>query len=79
MDNDDRINDDATDEVTDGIGRIEEGGTGPTASGAEAAGNDPAGLEPSEVGDSRRDEGGGQPTRAGDWNPGEQSGGGEHN
>jgi hypothetical protein len=79
MAEDDRGNDDAADAGTEGGGSEIGNGTNsaPTA-GAEAAGNDPAGFESSGVGDPRQDEGGGgQPGRAGDWNPGEQSGGGE--
>lgn len=73
----DRTNDDAAHAGTAGGGRIEEGGAGQPTSGAEAAGNDPAGFEPSGVGDqSQQGEGGGESSRPGDWNPGEQSGGG---
>ena len=48
------------------VDAIEEGEAGqqPT-SGAEATGADPAGFEPA-----------GEASRPGDWNPGEQSGGG---
>ncbi|HEX7955884.1 MAG TPA: hypothetical protein VF508_03025 [Pyrinomonadaceae bacterium] len=79
----DRTNNDAADAGTEGV---REGGnrTG-GAAGAEAAGGDPAGFESLGVGDPRQQqqgggqgegEGGGQPGRAGDWNPGEHSGGG---
>ena len=58
-----------------GGGATEEGGAGrQPASGSEAAGADPAGFEPSGVGDPANE--GGQGSRPGDWNPGEQSGGG---
>ena len=63
--------------------RVEEGAAGQPTSGSEAAGNDPAGFEPSGVGEPRRQGGegegggGGESSRPGDWNPGEQSGGGE--
>jgi hypothetical protein len=73
----DRTNNDAADAGTEGVvDAIEEGGAGqqPT-SGSEATGADPAGFEPSGVGD-RAGEGGGEGSRPGDWNPGEQSGGG---
>ena len=67
-----------------GGGAIQEGGADRPTSGAEATGADPAGFEPSGVGDPRGaggeggegGEGGGQSQRPGDWNPGEQSGGG---
>jgi hypothetical protein len=73
----DRLNDDvAAAETADG--GIDGGGEGQPTSGSEAAGGDPAGFEPSGVGDPQRQgEGGGEGTRPGDWNPGEQSGGGE--
>ena len=70
-------NNDAADAGPAGVvDAIEEGGAGqqPT-SGAEVTGADPAGFEPSGVGDPRG-EGGGAGSRPGDWNPGEQSGGG---
>jgi hypothetical protein len=72
-----RTHDDAADAGAAG-GRVEDGGAGRPASGAEAAGNDPAGFEPSNVGEPRRQggEGGGGGARPGDWNPGERSGGG---
>jgi hypothetical protein len=86
----DRTNNDAADAGTGGGGVFEEGGAGAPASGSEAAGNDPAGMESSGVGDPRQQqeggaegvhgggghEGGGRGERAGDWNPGEHSGGG---
>ena len=61
-----------------GGGAIQEDGADQPTSGAEATGADPAGFEPSGVGDPRGEggEGGGQPQRPGDWDPGEQSGGG---
>ncbi|HEX7318706.1 MAG TPA: hypothetical protein VF297_32655 [Pyrinomonadaceae bacterium] len=79
----DSTNNDAADAGTEGVVEaIEEGGTGeePT-SGAEATGADPAGFEPSGVGDPANEgggggEGSGSAPRPGDWNPGEQSGGG---
>jgi hypothetical protein len=73
----DETNNDAADAGTEGVvDAIEEGGAEqqPT-SGAEATGADPAGFEPSGVGDPRG-AGGGEGSRPGDWNPGEQSGGG---
>ena len=77
----DRTNNDAADAGTGGEASVfEEGGAGAPTSGSEAAGNDPAGLESSGVGDPQQQsgggEGGGESPRAGDWNPGEQSGGG---
>ena len=78
----DRTNNDAADAGAEGVvDAIEEGGAGqqqPT-SGAEAAGADPAGFEPSGAGDPAsegRGAGSGSDRRPGDWNPGEQSGGG---
>ena len=76
----DVTNDDAADAGTAGEGgATEEGGAGqqPT-SGSEATGADPAGFEPSGVGDPATEGGGegGQGSRPGDWNPGEQSGSG---
>jgi hypothetical protein len=74
---DDGINDDVTDEVSDGFERIEEGGAASMTSGAQAAGNDPSGMEPSGVAERHVEgEADVQTSRAGDWNPGEQSGGG---
>ncbi len=76
----DRTNNDAADAGTEGVvDAIEEGGSGQPTPGSEATGADPAGFEPSGVGDpqTRGGEGGGQSPRPGDWNPGEQSGGGE--
>lgn len=56
---------------------MEEGGAGHTLSEAEATGADSAGFEPSGVGDPATEDGGdGKAPRPGDWNPGEQSGGG---
>ena len=75
----DRTNNDAADIAAAGGDNIEEGGAAQTASGAEAAGGDPAGFEPSGVGDPQRQGDGGEggaSARAGDWNPGEQGGGG---
>ena len=71
----DSINDDVADaEAADGG---IDGGEGRPTSGSEAAGGDPAGFEPSGVGDPQQQgEGGGEGTRPGDWNPGEQSGSG---
>ncbi|MFL6333603.1 MAG: hypothetical protein ACJ754_09875 [Pyrinomonadaceae bacterium] len=68
----DGTNNDAAEATTGGTqeGRIDQ----PT-SGAEASGTDPAGFEPSGVGDPAN-EGEGSGSRPGDWNPGEQSGGG---
>ena len=59
-------------------GATHKGGADPPASGPEAAGADPAGFEPSGVGDPAGEggAGGAQSQRPGDWNPGEQSGGG---
>ena len=77
----DRTNNDAADAGAEGVvDAIEEGGAGrqPT-SGSEATGADPAGFEPSGVGDPRgagEGGGGGEAPRPGDWNPGEHSGGG---
>ena len=73
-------NNDAADAATAGES-IDDGGEARPTSGAEAAGQDPAGFEPSGVGDRQQQqqggEGGGTETsRAGDWNPGEHSGGG---
>ena len=61
-----------------GGGALEEGGADQPTSGSEAAGADPAGFEPSGVGDPAGEggEGGAQPQRPGDWDPGKQSGGG---
>ena len=72
-----RTNEDAADAGTAG-GRIDESGAGQPASGSEAAGNDPTGFEPSGVGDPQQqgEDGGGESSRPGDWNPGEHSGGG---
>jgi hypothetical protein len=75
----DRTNNDAADAGTAG-GRFDDGGAGQPTSGSEAAGNDPAGFESSGVGDPPQqggEGGGGESSRAGDWNPGEYSGGGE--
>lgn len=75
----DVTNNDAADARKAGGGDTPEGGAGeqPT-SGSEAAGADPAGFEPSGVGDPATEGGGegGQGSRPGDWNPGEQSGSG---
>lgn len=77
----DVTNNDAADAGTESVvNAIEEGDEGqwPT-SGAEATGADPAGSEPSSVGDAATEGGGGgegSDSRPGDWNPGEQSGGG---
>ena len=71
-------NNDAADAGTEGVREIGNNESGLT-SGSEAAGNDPAGFESSGVGDPQQQgggEGGGQQQRPGDWNPGEQSGGG---
>ena len=65
----DRTNDDAADG-----GAYEGGAEQQPTSGSEAAGADPAGFEPSGVGDPQQ--GGGAETRPGNWDPGEQSGGG---
>ena len=70
-------NNDAADAgTTGGDSNIDEGGASQPTSGTEAAGNDPAGFEPSGVGAPQAEDEGDQPSRAGDWNPGEQSGGG---
>ena len=74
------INNDAADAATAGES-IDDGGDARPTSGAEAAGQDPAGFEPSGVGDRQHQEGGegggrAETSRAGDWNPGEHSGGG---
>ena len=61
--------------VSDGGSSIDEDGASQPTSGSEAAGNDPAGFESSGVGDLQQ-QGGGGSQRPGDWNPGEQSGGG---
>jgi hypothetical protein len=58
-----------------GGGAVQEGVADQPTSGAEATGADPAGFEPSGVGDPAT-EGVGGGARLGDWNPGEQSGGG---
>jgi hypothetical protein len=70
----DGTNDDAAD-ATAGGGVISDGGSQQPTSGAEATGADPADFEPSGVG-APAGEGGGGGSRPGDWNPGEQSGGG---
>ena len=70
----DSTNNDAAD-TGGGEGVISDGGSQQPASGSEAAGADPAGFEPSGVGDPAG-EGDTEGTRPGDWNPGEQSGGG---
>lgn len=59
-------------------GAIPEGGADRPTSGSEATGADPAGFEPSGVGDPHGAGvgGGAEGSRLGDWNPGEQSGGG---
>jgi len=77
----DVTNNDAADANAGGgaIDAIEEGGAAEQpASGSEAAGGDPAGFEPSGVGAPANEGGGegGEGSRPGDWNPGEQSGGG---
>ena len=73
----DQTNNDAADARKAGGGDTPEGVAGqqPT-SGSEAAGADPAGFEPSGVGDPATQGGEGSGPRPGDWNPGEQSGGG---
>lgn len=64
-------------ETNDDAGTFEAGGADRPTSGAEATGADPAGFEPSGVGDPQgAGEGGGEGSRPGDWNPGEQSGSG---
>lgn len=73
----DVMNDDAADAGAGGEGegvfvgeRVgEPGGGGSAAQGEEAAGADPAGLNP-------QGEGGGERKRPGDWNPNEHHGGG---
>jgi hypothetical protein len=71
----DSTNDDAADAGTEGVREVGNRSESDLTSGSEAAGNDPAGFESSGVGDPQQQgEGGGQ--RPGDWNPGEQSGGG---
>ena len=88
----DRTNNDAADAGTEGVrevGNREEGvreignrAGGAASAGSEAACGDPAGFESSGVGDPQQGGGGGEggggdrPGRAGDWNPGEHSGGG---
>lgn len=76
----DSTNNDAADASTveGGGSEVGNGSTTPTL-GAEAAGGDPAGFESSGVGDPQQQggaEGGEGGQRPGDWNPGEQSGGG---
>lgn len=88
MAQDDRTNNDAADAGAEGGGRSE--ARGAVTSGAEVTGNDPAGVGEGGVGAtqggghvrgegraSAAGKGGGEGSRPGDWNPGEQSGGGE--
>jgi len=78
----DSTNNDAADSGTEGVREVGNSSESAPTSGSEAAGNDPAGFESSGVGDPQQQggegggEGGGR-QRPGDWNPGEQSGGGE--
>jgi hypothetical protein len=62
-----------------GAGASEGGGGASAIHSEEASGADPAGFDAGGVGDPRSEGGGGTSTgsRPGDWNPGEQSGGGE--
>jgi hypothetical protein len=64
-------------ETNNDAGATQEGGADQPTSGAEVTGADPAGFEPSGVGDPQSEgSGGSEDSRPGDWNPGEQSGGG---
>ena len=73
----DRTNNDAADAGAEGSERSE--GQSAVTSGAEVTGNDPAGVGEGRASAAGAGQGGnaGEGSRPGDWNPGEQSGGGE--